>query len=148
MKQLKVCNTCLVLVVVPTLLSSIQMEVCGGEDLWGVDFVFLEFVHVLLGALMLFLVGEHLFIHWENQNWIAKAKDLKSETSRWLCAVFALMVMSCIAAFGDSIPWGKHSFLGALHGKIGLMFLFLCFVHLVKRWKWMKTQVFGKGKKQ
>lgn len=39
-----------------------------------------------------------------------------------------------------------NSPIGAVHCKIGFLFLLLCIGHTAKRWKWVKKQIF-KSKK-
>lgn len=125
-------------VAVLTLASSIQMEVCGGEGLWGFSFPSLMYLHCILGALMFVLVIEHIYLHFGKSNYLAKAKNLKMQT-KWLCIVFMILFASSVVVFVRIILLPVHSTIGAVHGKIGLLFLLFCIGHTVKRWKWISN---------
>lgn len=137
----KVCNLCLIAVGALTLLSSIQMEVCGGKGLWGLSFTTFMYLHCGLGTLMFILVAEHLYLHFGNKNWITKMKSLKKQT-KWLCTIFAVLLPISVVAFVRIVTFPTHTPIGAAHGKIGFLFLILCVLHTAWRWKWVKKQMF------
>lgn len=139
--RLKVCNLLLMTFAVLMLASSIQMETCRGEGLWGFSFSTMMYLHCILGTLMLILVVTHLYLHFGNKNWSTKVKGLKRQT-KWLCVIFAIQFFISIIAFIRIMILTAHSPIGAVHGKIGFLFLFLCITHTAKRWKWVKRQVF------
>lgn len=132
--KMKVCNFSLMAVAVLTLASSIQMEVCGGEGLWGFSFSTLMYLHCILGTLMFILVVEHLYLHFGITKWGTKFKGLKKQT-KGLCAIFAILLVVSIVAFVRTKILPVHSLTGAVHGKIGFLFLICCIGHTVKRWK-------------
>lgn len=139
-KKLRWCDSLLMLLSILVLLSSIQMEACGGEGLWGFSFSTWMYLHCILGALMFVLVIEHLYLHFGKSNWIAKVKGLKRQT-KWLCVIFAILFAISVVVFVRIIILTAHSPIGAVHGKIGFLFLLFCIGHTAKRWKWVKKQI-------
>lgn len=144
-KKLRLCDLLLMPITILVLLSSIQMEVCGGEGLFGLPFSFWMYLHCILGTLMFVLVVEHLYLHLGKSKWLTKVKRLKRLT-KWLCAIFAILLVISVVVFVRIIVLTTHSPIGAVHGKIGFLFLILCIWHTAKRWEWVKTQIF-KSKK-
>lgn len=139
--KLKVCNLLLIIFTVLMFASSIQMEVCGGEGLWGLSFSAWMYFHCTLGILMLLLVIEHLYLHFGKSNWLTKAKGLKRQT-KWLSVIFSVLLVISVVVFVHIIVLTEHSSIGAVHGKIGFLFLLFCIGHTTKRWKWVKKQIF------
>ena len=127
------------------LLSSIQMEACGGKGLFGLPFATWMYLHCILGILMFTLVIEHLYLHFGKRNWLTKVKGLKMQT-KWLCTIFAILLAISVVTFVRIIVLTAHSPIGAVHGKIGFLFILFCIGHTAKRWKWVKKQMF-KSKK-
>lgn len=143
--KLKVCNWGLMLFAVLILASSIQMEVCGGEGLWRFSFSTWMYLHCFLGILMFLLVIWHLYLHFGKSHWFTRFKVLKRQT-KWLCFIFAILFAISVVAFVRIMILTVHSPIGAVHGKIGFLFLLFCMGHTAKRWKWIKKQIF-KSKK-
>lgn len=140
-KKLSICNLLLALIAILMLLSSVQMEVCGGKGLWVLSFSTWMYLHCILGTLMFILVVEHLYLHFGKTKWSSKFKGLKEQT-KWLCAIFSILFIFSVIAFVRIIVLTTHSPIGAVHGKIGFLFLLFCIGHTIKRWKWMKKQIF------
>lgn len=141
----KVCNLLLMTFAVLSLASSIQMEACGGKSLFGFPFATWMYLHCILGTLMFILVIEHLYLYFGKRNWITKVKGLKRQT-KWLCVIFVILLFISIVAFIRTMIFTTHSPIGAVHGKIGFLFMLFCIRHIAKRWKWVKKQIF-KSKK-
>lgn len=139
--KLKVCNLLLIIFAVLMFASSIQMEVCGGEGLWVASFSAWMYFHCTLGTLMLLLVIGHLYLHFGKSNWLTKVKGLKRQT-KWLCIIFTILLAISVVLFARIIVLTAHSSIGAVHGKIGFLFLLFCIGHTAKRWKWIKNQIF------
>ncbi len=144
-KRLKFCNLCLILATISVLISSIQMEVCGGKGVFHLSFSTLMYLHSLLGLFMFLMVGIHLYLHFGKSKWIAKIRKQKSKPTKWLCVVFGIMLILSVITFIATVPRMTHSPLGAIHGKLGFIFILFCIGHTAKRWKWVKTQLFRKG---
>ncbi len=140
--RLKLCNFCLMLAMVLILASSIQMEACGGKGWGNLSFATWMYLHCALGLLMFLMVVVHLYLHWGKNRWFKTFKALKSKPTKWLCIFFTITLFFSIAAFVVTIHQMAHSPLGAVHGKIGFVFLLICIGHTAKRWKWVKTQLF------
>lgn len=66
--------------------------------------------------------------------------------TKWLCTIFAILLAISVVAFVHIIVLTAHSHIGAVHGKIGFLFILFCIGHTAKRWKWVKKQMF-KSKK-
>ena len=140
--KLKICNITLLLVALPMLVSSIQMEVCGGKPLTNFGFAEYMAIHAILGSVMIVLLITHLYLHFGWQNWLQKIKKLKSKPTKLLCALFLLMFVSGVASLLHNFASMEHSVVGAIHGKIGLVFLAICIGHIIKRWWWIKKNAF------
>ena len=95
------------------LLSSIQMEACGGKGLFGLPFATWMYLHCILGILMFILVIEHLYLHFGKRNWLTKVKGLKRQT-KWLCTIFAILLAISVVAFVRIIVLTAHSPIGAI----------------------------------
>lgn len=62
--KLKICNIALLLVALSMLISSIQMEVCGGKPLGNFEFAEYMAIHAILGSVMIGLLLAHLYLHF------------------------------------------------------------------------------------
>ena len=138
LRVLRACNFCLMAVGVLTLVSSIQMEVCEGKGALGLSFDNWMYLHCVLGTGMFALVIAHMYLHFGKCNWLAKIKKLRMQT-RWLCIVFAILLAFSVVVFIRTVVFTSHSLIGAVHGKIGFLFLLFCIGHTAKRWKWFRA---------
>lgn len=139
-KKIRLCDLLLMPVALLVLLSSIQMEACGGKGLLGLPFSTWMYLHCIFGTLMFVLVIEHLYLHFGKSNWLTKVKGLKRQTKR-LCTIFAILFAISVVVFVRIIVLTAHSPIGAVHGKIGFLFMLFCIGHTAKRWKWVKKQI-------
>lgn len=137
-KKLKICDICLLVAMVLVLASSVQMEACGGRGLGAWDFPMLMYLHCILGIGMFVLVGIHLYLHFGKNRWHEKIKRLKSQPTKFLCRLFFFMLFLSIVAFVVTMARPKHGLIGAIHGKVGFLFILFCIPHTIKRWKWIK----------
>ena len=142
--KIRFCNAGLMATGLLALLSSIQMEACGGNDPCGLSFVSLACLHAAVGTVMLSLVVWHLQLHFGSGGWLFKIKQLKKRPTKMLCVLFAVTVVSCFMAIAHFIAQETHAPVGAIHGKIGFLFLLFCLGHTVKRRAWVKTQLLKK----
>lgn len=134
-QKLKLCNLWLLGVAVLTLASSLQMEICGGKGVGSLSFLQMMYLHCFVGFIMLILIILHLYLHFGTQNWITKIRCLKSVPTKRLCVVFAIMIILSIVALLHVFPQMVHTTVGAVHGKVGFLFLLLCMGHCLKRRK-------------
>ena len=140
-RNLKVCNLCLIAVATMVLVSSVQMEICGGKGVGELSFSTMMYIHSFLGILMFVIVGYHLYLHLGKKHWITKVSKLSDRHTKWLCVVFAIMLILSTFVFVHVHLLMEHSIIGAVHGKIGFLFLAFCVGHTVRRWKWVRRQV-------
>lgn len=140
--KLKICNSTLIVTGVLTLASSVQMEVCGGSSIAGISFPTLMCVHFASGTLMFLCVFLHLHLHFGTRNWLSKIKRLPKRPTRILCVLFAIMIITSLLALVHTVPQFTHNPVGAIHGKIGFLFLIFCMAHTVKRLPWLKKHLF------
>ena len=139
--KLKICNSTLIVTGVLTLASSVQMEACGGSSIAGISFPTLMCVHCASGTLMFLCVFLHLHLHFGTRNWLSKIKRLPKRPTRILCVLFAIMIITSLLALVHTVPQFTHNPVGAIHGKIGFLFLIFCMAHTVKRLPWLKKHL-------
>lgn len=136
--KLKYCNWALLFVLLVVTVSSIQMEISGGNDFLGIPFVAIVLIHVFFSSMMLVLVFYHLYLHFGNKRWKEKISKLRSPVSRMLVWIALLTAISSLIALFHWIVAPEHSLVGAIHGKIGFLFLIISIGHIVKRIKWFR----------
>ena len=142
-EQLKLCNSALMVISIFMLISSIQMEALAGDDLLGISFTTLTFIHAGIGVIMFALVAWHLYLHFGSVAWIAKLK--KSPRLTKALAIFgAVCLASGIFILAYMLKYFEHNLVGAIHGKIGFVFLALGLFHIIKHWGWIKKRIFGR----
>lgn len=128
--KLKICNLALLFTTVVILASSIQLEATGSRGLLWV------WLHVVVGCGFFANIGWHLYLHFGWKEWLRRLSKQKSRLTRWLSLFALLTILSAIATL---IHWISHNYLhsqlGAVHGKLGFIFLILAIVHTVKRFK-------------
>ncbi|MDY2827833.1 MAG: hypothetical protein SOU27_01010 [Sodaliphilus sp.] len=144
--KLKICNSALIVTAVLTLASSVQMEACGGSGIGRLSFPTLMWIHCASGTLMFLCVFLHLRLHFGTRNWLSKIKRLPKRPTRFLCILFAIMILTSLLALGHTIPHFTHTPVGAIHGKIGFLFLLLCIAHTAKRFPWLKKHLFSSSR--
>lgn len=141
-EQLKWCNTALMLITLLVLISSIQMEALGGDDLWGFSFTALTFIHAGFGIVMFSLVVWHLYLHFGSLEWLKKFGK-----SVWLTKALAIFGSVCLISgifiLIYMISTFEHNLFGAIHGKIGFIFIALGVLHIIKHREWIKRKIFS-----
>lgn len=126
--KLKICDWLLLVVSVLMLASSIQLE-----GWWlGMSFIW---THIAVGIVFFLLIGYHLQLHFNWQNWFVRLKQQKSKVTKWLAAFGALTLLTAIIATIHMFRTWQHSAIGGWHGKIGFVFLALAICHMIKRLK-------------
>ncbi len=130
-KKLRICDWSLLALTVLMLASSIQLE-----GWWlGIPFIW---IHIALGISFFALMGWHLQLHFNRNNWFVRLKQQKSHVTKWLAAFSVLtLITGFIATIHMFITW-HHSGIGGWHGKIGFVFIAIAIGHIVKRIKFYK----------
>lgn len=130
--RLRICNWSLLVVTIMMLASSIQQE-----GWWlGMGFVW---VHIVLGILFFMLIGWHLQLHFQWNNWIVRLKQQKSPVTKWLALFGALTLLTAIVATVHVLNTMQHTTTGGVHGKFGFIFIALAIGHVVKRVKFYRN---------
>ncbi|MCM1309537.1 MAG: hypothetical protein NC301_00745 [Bacteroides sp.] len=124
--KLKICDWLLLVVTLAMLASSIQLY-----GWWlGMGFICL---HIALGIIFFLLIGWHLQLHFNWQNWFQRLMQQKSPVTKLLAAVGTLTLLTAIiSTILMFITW-HHSAIGSWHGYLGFAFLALAIAHIIKR---------------
>lgn len=145
-QQLRLCNASLMIVAFFMLISSIQMEALAWDSLWEMSFETLTFIHAGIGIIMFLLVVWHLHLHFGNfglKMWATKLQ--KSPRLTKSLAIFGTLTLtSGIFILAYMLVYFEHNLVGAIHGKIGFVFIALCVIHIHKYWAWIKRKIFNK----
>ncbi len=124
---LRACNYILPGISAIILASGIQLEVTSGA------FPTWIWVHIFIGILFFGFIGWHLYLHFRWRNWLGALWKQKSPVTRWLTlfGIFTLItaVIATVAWIGSPV----HSKIGAIHGKLGFIFVILSICHLLRR---------------
>lgn len=126
-EQLKICNYLLLVITVVTLASGIQLEVLAGSSQFWV------WAHVILGLLFYGFIFWHIYLHFKWRNWIKVLWKQKNENTLWMTATG---ILTLLTAFIATVGWllsPDHSTIGAIHGKLGFIFIALVLWHIFKR---------------
>lgn len=126
-KRLKICNIALVLLSITILTSSIQLEATHSS---GIVWVWL---HIIIGTTFMAMIIWHLYLHFQWRSWIRKLRRQKSPVTHWLVIFGLLTLLTGIATFVHWLPTRLHSPIGAIHGKIGFLFIALAIAHTIRR---------------
>lgn len=131
-KKLRLCDWMLVFATAFILASGIQLEVTDSSSIAWVS------IHIIIGSLFFANIVWHLYLHFGRKSWVQRLWKQKSPVTRWL-AIFALLtIISTFVALFHWIGTYTHSPVGAIHGKIGFVFIALAIGHTVKRIKFFK----------
>ena len=123
--KLRICDMVLLFLTIIALVSSIQLEVTGSRSgLW-------VWVHVIVCCLFIANIVWHLYLHFGWERWIVRFRNQRSAVTRWLAILVVLTVISALLAFFHWTGSYIHSPIGAIHGKIGFVFLILAIGHTV-----------------
>lgn len=124
--RLRICNRGLLALTVVMLASGIQLEVTAGSLTGWV------WIHILLGIILTALICWHLQLHFKLSDCVRKLANRKSRITRWLALTFALTIVTAIVTCFHWIGHYGHSPIGAVHGKIGFLFIAFAAWHTVK----------------
>lgn len=133
-KELRLCDWMLVFATTFILASGIQLEATDSRNIIWV------LIHMVIGSLFFTNIVWHLYLHFGWKSWIQRLRKQKSPVTRWL-TVFALFTLiSALVALFHWIGTYTHSPVGAIHGKIGFVFIALAIGHTVKRINFFKNR--------
>lgn len=124
---LKICNYLLLVSTVLTLASGIQLEALAGKNHFWV------WAHVMLGLLFFGFIFWHIYLHFKWRNWIKMLWKQKSTNTRWMTATGILTLLTALIATAGWIMSPDHSAIGAIHGKLGFIFIAFALWHIFKR---------------
>lgn len=130
-KKLKICNIALLALSVLMLVSAIQLEVTGGRS---VAFVWL---HIVSGILFASNIGWHIQLHYRWRNWL-KMLWKRTAVIKWLTATGILTLLSGLWATGEWFVMQHHSYVGAVHGKIGFLMMVFVVIHIIRKIKFYR----------
>lgn len=132
-KRLKICNYILLAITVLMLASSIQLEVLAARiHVW-------VWIHIMLGLLFLGLIIWHLYLHFRKMNWFRLLWKQKSPNTRWMTAIGILTFVTALIATAGWIVSPEHSAIGAVHGKLGFLFLIFATGHIFRRIRYYRN---------
>lgn len=131
-EKLKLCNWSLLIMLILTLASGIQLEVTESKG------VFPVWLHIIVSTIFLSLCINHIYLHFGWKKWLFKFSKLKSVVSRILWWVTVVTIISAIIAFVHWLTIGVHSPVGGVHGKIGFLMILVAIGHTVKRFAFFK----------
>lgn len=126
-QKLKFCDWSLLILMIATLASSIQLEASHSRS---ITFVWL---HVIIAILFIVFIIFHINLHFGWKNWLIKFSKLKSPVTRILWWVTVILLISAIIALIHWIMTFTHSPIGGVHGKIGFLMILLAIGHTIKR---------------
>lgn len=123
---LKQCNRVLLVTTLLILASSLQLEINSHAPVLWV------WIHIVTGILFLSLICRHIYLHFRWNNWIMRLIRKRRGVVRWMTVSGLLLILSaCIA----TIHWTAttaHTVVGAIHGKIGFIFILLTIIHIIR----------------
>lgn len=129
LSKMRLCDWGLIGLTIVTLASSIQLESTHCTSVSWVWF------HILIATFFIVLIGWHLYLHFQQRNWVKMLKVQKSPVTRLLGIFCVLTIFSAIIAFLQWINVYSHTIAGGIHGKIGFLFIVICIAHTIKRIK-------------
>lgn len=115
------------------LASSLKLELHWN----GAAFVW---IHIAVGLTFFLLIVWHLQLHFQWKGWLRKLIHPKAPLTRWMAIFGALALITSIAATTQFLINSTHSPIGGWHGKIGLLFIVLIIIHILKRIKFYKRE--------
>ena len=129
LKKLRLCDFMLLAVAVVMLASSLQLEVIAGQSMLWV------WVHIVSGTLFLGVIFWHLQLHFQWRNWLRLLWKQRSANMKWLTVVGILTFVTALVATAGWIASPEHSKIGAVHGKLGFLFIALAVWHTARRFR-------------
>lgn len=132
--KLKICDWMLVFITVLSIASSLQLEITGSQS---VGYVWL---HIILCCLFFANIVWHLYLHFGWNGWNRRLMKQKSTITRWLAIMAMLTLISAVVTVFHWIGSQSHSYIGAVHGKLGFIFIILAIIHTVKRINFYKLK--------
>lgn len=132
--KLRLCDRALLCVMVGMLASSVQLEATGSRSIPWV------WLHVVVGCVFFSNIIWHLYLHFGWTGWINRFRKQKSPVTRVLAIVGALTVVSAVAASFHWVDSYIHSPLGAVHGKLGFLFVAIAVGHTLKRIRFYRSR--------
>lgn len=133
MRKLKVCDWILLIVTCLILPSSIQLEIIACSSIIWV------WAHIIVGTMFFVLIGWHLQLHFQWRNWFRLLWKQKLKNTKWLVAIGILTIITAVISTVGWVVSPEHSKIGAVHGKLGFLFIALALWHIFRRLKFYRT---------
>lgn len=143
-KKLIICNVTLLVFAIIALASGLAVEELKGETLLGIPYKGIVLIHASSAFTMLCVATYHIHLNLGAKAWWQKIVQQKKIISRLLYIFLILLGLSSTLALIMWLYTFEHNFVGGVHGKIGLAFIFLCVLHVSGRWKWFKSLISSK----
>lgn len=120
--HLNLCNWSLLPLTIIMLASAIQLEATDGKgDAW-------VWLHIVTGIALTAVALWHLTLHYSSR-WEQLFSRKTGSKIKWMTIFLTLTAVTGIIATAQWHPVCLHTHLGAIHGKLGLIFLFLAITH-------------------
>ena len=112
------------------LVSGIQLEILSGRSVGWI------WCHIVIGVIYLILVLWHLQLHFQWRNWLRLLWKNRSRDMKWLTVTGILTavtgILTAVTGIIATAGWiasPSHSMIGAVHGKLGFLFILLAVWH-------------------
>lgn len=131
--KLKVCDWMLLIITLAALASGIQLEVLSGASVLWI------WMHIILCVAFFGLIVWHLQLHFQWYGWPRRLWKSKSSDMKWLTVFGFLTLLSAFICTAGWLVSPDHSRVGAVHGKIGFIFIGVAAFHILRRFKFYKS---------
>lgn len=133
-KRLELCNWSLLILTVLIVTSGIQLEIISGGSISWVS------VHIILGISFSLLIAWHLELHFQRRNWLRLLWKQKFQNTKWLTVTGILTLLTAVIATIGWLASPVHSKIGAVHGKLGFLFVILIVWHIFRRIRYYRLK--------
>lgn len=124
--KLKICNLTLLILYLPTLITSLHMEVTGGASAaW-------TWSHIAVCTAFMVMIIIHVYLHIKWSAWDKRLIGRRRGVVRWMSVFGALVILSSIIVMAHWAATQTHSTIGGIHGKIGFIFLLIILIHIIR----------------
>lgn len=131
-QKLRFCNWTLLILMILTLASGIQLEATGSRGSVPV------WLHIIVASVFISFCIYHISLHFGWQRWLFKFRKLKSNVTRILWWISVVTTLSAFIALIHWLGTNTHSPIGGIHGKIGFLMIAFAIGHTIKRFYFFK----------
>lgn len=130
--KLRFCNWTLLILMILTLASGIQLEATGSRGSVPV------WLHIIVASVFISFCVYHIYLHFGWQRWLFKFRRLISNVTRILWWISVITTLSAFIALIHWLGTNSHSPIGGMHGKIGFLMIAFAIGHTIKRFYFFK----------